>query len=223
MWSNRAALVILLTGVNLGLWFAPARATDQVRLKNSISVSRGASTDITFTQESRFGTFTLFDDHYLSAYYLDITSRIAAVYYSSFGFRRQDTDLETFTSHESRVYLQGGRKQRLAGLVVLDTRARIEYRRFREPILDDYFRFRARFKLGFETHVAGAKITPFVSDELFGDDRAGSKEFLKRSRTLAGFALSIGGHAGCEVSYMLENNRDAKPLTALIAGIQITL
>lgn len=222
---NRKHAVPLVSFVMMlgGLCPANVWATDQVRLKNSISLDRGASTVITFTQESRFNTFTIFEDHYLSAYYLDVTYKIAPVYYSSFGFRRQDTDLATFTSHENRVYMQGGRKQRLAERLMFDTRGRIEYRSFREPILDDYFRFRIRFKLVFDAQIASVKLKPYISDELFADDREGSREFLKRSRILGGVTIPFGEHAEFEASYMLENDRDTTPLTALVTGIQIKL
>lgn len=223
MNRNSIASLIVLVVVIGGFCSAEAEMADEIRLQNSISLDRGEATVVTFTHESRFSTFTLFDDHYLSAYMLAVTYKIDPSYYSAFGFRRQDTDLVTFTSHENRVYMQGGRKQKLVERLMLDARGRIEYRSFREPILDDYFRFRVRFKLVFDTHIAGLKLKPFISDELFADDRAGSRDFLKRSRVIAGLTAAIGEHAGFEVSYMMDNDRHTRPLTALIAGIQIKL
>ena len=219
--ASLVVMVIILSGfcsTNV-----EAELADQMRLKNAISIDRGEATIITFTQESRFSSFTLLNDHYLAAYMLAVTYALPSSYYSTFGFRRQDTEFEAFTSHENRVYMQGGRKQQLAERLRLDARGRIEYRRFREPILDDYFRFRIRFKLVVDARIAGAKLKPFISDELFADDRAGSREFLKRSRVIAGLTAAIGEHAGFTVSYMMDNDRHTRPLTALIAGIQIKM
>lgn len=223
MNRNSVSPLVLLLVFFAGSFSVDAGAADQVWLENSISLNTHNSTEIAFTQVSRYSTFTLFNDHYLSAYFLTVTYRLSPSYYSAFGFRRQDTELETFTSHENRVYMQGGRKQRLVERLMLDTRGRIEYRSFREPLFDDYFRFRIRFKLILDMQPAGVKLQPFISEELFADDREGGREFLNRNRIIAGLNVAIGEHAGCEMSYMLNNDRDTKPLTALVAGIQIKL
>lgn len=214
-------IILLVFFLNPAARSYGASGPDQVRLKTSLALAPRDAVAVDFTFENRFDDFTLFDEHYLTAYYLTGTYRISPSWYGALGLRRQDTELATFTSHENRVYLQGGRKQRFGERLALDARLRIEYRSYEQDALDDYFRFRLRFKLDVKTGFGNMRLTPYISDELFADDQAGRREFLNRSRTLAGVVFAAGSRVGFEVSFMLEHNKDTRPLTALVAGVRI--
>lgn len=217
----RSRRIPLLLPVFAGLFFTNALATDQIRWKNSLSIQVNKAINASFSYESRFNELTVFDNHFLSAYYLTVTHSFASGWYSALGIRRQDSNRNVNPTNENRIYAQGGRKNRLGGRLAMDTRLRIEYRSYEQAFVDDYFRFRIRFKLRFNAGLGAVTFSPAVSDELFADDRAGAGVFLNRNRILAGIAVPVGAHMNCEVSHMLEQNSDSKPATALVIAMNL--
>jgi hypothetical protein len=213
---------LFLPAVIAGLFSVNALATDQIRWKNSLSVKVNRSFDFSLSYENRFNELTVFKNHFLSAYYMTATYNISPRWYTALGIRRQDTELISFTINENRIYIQGGRKDRLGEQAALDTRMRIEYRSYKQTFIDDYFRFRIRFKFRIDTKLAGVKISPNASDELFADDRAGARAFLNRNRIFVGIAVPIGTHVGCELSHMFEQNTGFKPAMALALALTLS-
>lgn len=198
-----------------------ARAVDQGWMVNSLALNASDRITIAVSQENRFKTFSYWDDHYLSNYQLTVAYKFDHDFYALCGYRRQDEEKTSSTTHENRYFIEGGWKTRLQGNVQFDWRLMVESRNYEQELLEDFARYRARIRLTYKTRIGPVKCAPFMGSEIFCDDRETSPTFLNRHRLYLGSDFPLHKHVSFNAYYMRQDEKGRTPMSALIAGFQL--
>lgn len=200
-----------------------AAALDQGWMVNGLSVNATDKIAVALNQENRFSTFSYHDNRYLSNYQVSFTYKLDSSFYAAAGFRRQDEEKASYTSHENRTFLEGGWKTDLAGSLQFDARLMIESRNYEQSFIDDFFRYRTRQRLTYKTSAGPVRFSPFIGLEQFFDNREQSEAFLNRQRVYLGAKVALRGRVSFSSYYMLQNDKGRKAMSALVSGFQISL
>lgn len=220
--TKRSAIwkLLFLAGVVMA---SNAAAFDQGWMVNGVSVSATDKMTVTLNQENRFSTFSYYDNRYLSNYQVSFSYELDSNFYAAAGFRRQDEEKSSYTSHENRIFVEGGWKTRLAGPLQFDARLMIESRNYEQSFIDDFFRYRIRERVTWKTSAGPVRLSPFIGLEQFFDNREQSEAFLNRHRVYLGAKAALSGRVSFSSYYMLQNDTGRKAMSALVSGFQISL
>jgi hypothetical protein len=200
-----------------------AHAIDQGWMVNSIAFNATDRITLNVIQENRFSTFSYWSNHYLANYQLTAAYKFDRGFSAGCGYRRQDDEKAAYTSHENRYFIEGGWKTRLEGNVQFDARVMVESRNYEQEFIEDFMRYRARFRLTYKTAIGPVKLAPFMGSEIYCDNRETSATFVNRNRLYLGSDFPFHKHASFNTYYMRQDEKGRTSMTALIAGFQVKI
>lgn len=193
----------------------PARAGDQTWLRNILKWNAAEKIQLWSAQEYRNHGFSLYNDPFTE--FLEIGIRYAPnkSVYCAVGYRHQWNEAGGETVLENRWIAMAGAKITKPGDLNIAARLRFDGKYFDDAYVQDYIWYRLLVSPSYRMRMAGIRVVPHFTVEIFGDTRPQSKIFINRKRFHFGTAIPIGGHFQPLIEYMRQDIHDRETDHAL--------
>ena len=215
--------VSVVTMILAGAAVPAVLAQTQSWMTNTVNVRVTEKLAVCLCHESRYAGNMSFADPFLDGLQGGLNCKLPSKFYVGALYRRENYQTRAGGYRENRATVEGGWTPDLFGGIRFYSRLRVESRHFGNVSVEDHIRVRAKAGLSHKARFGRINLAPFVSTEVFGDDRDHWDTYINRNRFLLGTKIILSDHLGFTVNYVRQDTKGLPVVHAVDTGLNLSL